>query len=338
MPVALIVALVTSLGAHALALFVPEIDLATVSDPLPVLLAEVKPPPLPPSPVTSPAPAAKPVAKPAAKGVVKDRLPQHRVKAPVLALAEAARPTEPTELPLSAAEAVTPPEPMPEPAGETLPVTAPAAATLPARGVIRYRVDRGDQGFAIGFSVHQWEVSDGAYRITAVTETSGLIAFFKPLRIEVESRGRLTAAGLVPEHFETRREGRATSEKVEFDWETMEVRIGDRPAQTLSVGAQDLLSYPYQLGLVADLAAVGSLPIATGKKYANFRLEVLADEDLEIPAGNFRSLHLRVPGVATTELWLAYDRALLPVKIQHLDRKGNLYVQVATTIEFSQEP
>jgi hypothetical protein len=42
--------------------------------------------------------------------------------------------------------------------------------------------------------------------------------------------------------------------------------------------------------------------------------------------------------VATTEIWLAYDRALLPVKIQHVDRKGNLYVQVATAIELSQEP
>jgi len=92
------------------------------------------------------------------------------------------------------------------------------------------------------------------------------------------------------------------------------------------------------LGLIADLASGGSLPIATGKKYANFQLEVVGDEDIEIPAGTFRSVHLRVPGVATTEIWLARDRALLPVKIQHVDRKGNLYVQVATAIELSQEP
>jgi hypothetical protein len=177
-----------------------------------------------------------------------------------------------------------------------------------------------------------------AYRITAVTETTGLVAFFKPLRIEVESRGRLTAAGLVPEHFVTRREGRATGESAEFDWDSMQLRMGNRPAQALSLGSQDLLSYPYQLGLIADLASGGSLPIATGKKYANFQLEVVGDEDIEIPAGTFRTLHLRVPGVATTEIWLAYDRALLPVKIQHVDRKGNLYVQVATAIELSQEP
>jgi hypothetical protein len=40
-----------------------------------------------------------------------------------------------------------------------------------------------------------------------------------------------------------------------------------------------------------------------------------------------------VPGVATTELWLAYDRAMLPIKVQHVDRKGNILVQVATAID-----
>jgi hypothetical protein len=42
--------------------------------------------------------------------------------------------------------------------------------------------------------------------------------------------------------------------------------------------------------------------------------------------------------VATTELWLAYDRSLLPVKVQHIDRKGALFVQLAVTIEVSPEP
>ena len=340
MPVVLIIAFATSLGAHALALFGPDIDLSTVSEP-PPLVVELKTPPAPP-----PLPPAKSEAKAAA---AKD--------SPIRSTASRRRPPAPAApLPLlteadspSATPAPMPsPEPLLEhqteqhmqPAVPSLPLSEPlpVASTLPARGLIRYRVDRGDQGFQIGFSIHEWEAADGSYRITAVSETTGLVAFFKPLRIEVESRGRLTAAGLVPEHFMTRREGRATGESAEFDWESMQLRMGNRPAQALSLGSQDLLSYPYQLGLIADLASSGSLPIATGKKYANFQLEVVGDEDIEIPAGTFRTLHLRVPGVATTEIWLAYDRALLPVKIQHVDRKGNLYVQVATAIELSQEP
>jgi hypothetical protein len=348
MPVVLIIAFAASLGAHALALFGPDIDLSTVSEP-PPLLVELKAPPAPPPP-----PPAKSEAKAAeANGnVVGSRATGRRPPAPAAPLPPSAE----AGFPLATAEPVPPPETMQEPMQEPMqereieqelapavPATplarrAPVASALPARGLIRYRVDRGDQGFQIGFSIHEWEAADGTYRITAVTETTGLVAFFKPLRIEVESRGRLTAAGLVPEHFVTRREGRATGESAEFDWDSMQLRMGNRPVQALSLGAQDLLSYAYQLGLVGDLASVGSMPIATGKKYANFQLEVVGDEDIEIPAGTFRSVHLRVPGVATTELWLARDRALLPVKIQHVDRKGNLYVQVATAIEFSQEP
>lgn len=227
-----------------------------------------------------------------------------------------------------------------ESAAEQLPAPAPPAAALlmPARGKISYRVDRGEQGFEIGRATHDWEIADGAYRITAVTETSGLVALFKPLRIELESRGRVTPAGLVPERFVTRRKGVETGEHADFDWQQMLLRVGNRPAQPLLPGTQDLLSFHYQLALRPDLVSGSVLPVATGKKYGQYRIEVVGDEDLETPAGNFRALHLRAPGVSTTELWLAYDRSLLPVKIQYVDRDGAVYVQTATAIELHQNP
>ena len=46
--------------------------------------------------------------------------------------------------------------------------------------------------------------------------------------------------------------------------------------------------------------------------------------------------HLRTPGERPTDLWLAYDYRLLPVKIRHVDNRGNAYVQVATEILFGQ--
>lgn len=346
MPVVLIIAFAASLGIHALALLAPDIDLS-VGGEAPVLVAELKAPPkVLPEPVakreetvvprnsremrrrpiaskrspqllarsTSPLPQPEPVPDPAPVPVPDP--------APVLASKTASEPDGEQE--------ITPPIPAAAP--------APAASRWPARGMIRYRVDRGDQGFEIGFSIHRWEVIDGAYRLTAVTETNGLVALFRPLRFEVESRGRLTAAGLLPEHVVTRQEGRETGTTADFDWDKMELRVGNRPARALLPGTQDVLSFAYQLGLIADLAAHSSLPIATGKAYANYRIEIVGDEEIETPAGTFRCLHLRVPGVATTELWLAYDRALLPVKVQHIDRKGALFVQLAVTIEVSQEP
>lgn len=340
MPIALITAVAASLAVHAMLLFIPEIDLATFSEP-PPLLAELKPPPATealvesrPKPKPAPTPPANRPAKRKARSPAPTPTPVLRV--PDSPLVPADTPTEPAIDPAA--------RPAPGSidklalAAPTPVVIEPPASRLPARGVIHYRVDRGDQGFMIGQSTHDWVVADGVYRITAVTETNGLVALFKPFRIELESRGTVTAAGLVPERFSTRRKGRATGEHAEFDWVQMLVQVGKRPAQALSPGAQDLLSFHYQLGLLADLATGSVLPVATGKKYELYRLEVVGDEEVETPAGTFRSLHLRVPGVSTTELWLAYDRSLLPVKILHTDNEGAVYVETATSIELSQEP
>ncbi len=337
----LLIAVAASLGVHAWLLFAPEFDLLPFLEP-PPLHAELKPAPAIETPLEPP-PKAAPTA--ASKRPAKHR----QARAP-------ARPPKPAPVlkahasPLALAAPAIDPPPSTEPAAAaigplalaTTPSAAaegmPGASRLPARGTIRYRVDRGDQGFMIGQSTHDWVVVDGVYRITAVTETNGLVALFKPFRIELESRGTVTAAGLVPAQFSSRREGRANGEQAEFDWQQMQVHVGQRPPQALSTGAQDLLSFPYQLGLLPDLASGTLMPVATGKKYEQYRFEVVGDEDVETPAGSFRSLHLRVDGVSPTELWLAYDRSLLPVKILHTDHKGAIFVEIATSIELSEEP
>ncbi|WP_300320057.1 DUF3108 domain-containing protein [Accumulibacter sp.] len=336
MPIALIIAFAASLGMHALLLFGPDVDLSTASEP-PPLQAELLPPAATePPPVPPPKPAAS-----VARSRTARRKPHPPVAPkPVLSVPDSpagisqAAPAPDAAAP-AAASGLPGESPLPAPAAMALPAPAPLMA---ARGTIHYRVDRGDQGFAIGRATHDWQIIDGAYRITAVTETSGLVALFKPLRIELESRGQLTPEGLLPERFVTRRKGVETSERADFDWPQRQVRVGNKPPQALRRGAQDLLSFHYQLGLLPEVISGSMLSIATGKKYEQYRIEVLGDEDVETPAGSFRCLHLRVPGVSTTELWLAYDHRRLPVKIQHTDRDGAIYVQTATAIEMSQEP
>jgi len=334
MPLALIFAFAASLGVHALALFGTDIDLSTTPAP-PVITAELQPLP-------RPKPPAEPPAKPEHKAAPKAKAVRPHGAPPASASPVLSTPESPVAVPPSASSAGEPAETPGQSAAPVAPAApkpeaAPAESRLPARGMIRYRIDRGDRGFAVGVSTHDWAFADGAYRITAVTETSGLAALFKPLRIELESRGRLTAEGLQPERFMIRRDGSETNEKAQFDWAQMQLRIGNGAAQPLSRGAQDLLSFHYQLGFLPHPEAGKTLPIATGKKYENYRLESLGDEEIEIPAGKFRTLHLRAPGDNTTELWLAYDYLLLPVKIRHLDRDGDSFVQVATEIRLSKE-
>lgn len=207
-----------------------------------------------------------------------------------------------------------------------------ATRGLPAHGRILYRVDRGDREFEIGRAVSEWEISDDRYVLRLQMETTGLVWLFKSYRIEMESRGWLTATGLRPEYFSIRRNDQAAKERATFDWAQMQVSVADKPPQALDPGAQDLLSFNFHLGFMPDSRVATHLPIVTGKKYAIYPLAVVGDEEIELPMGRVRTLHVRSAGEHTTELWLAYDYFLLPVKIRHVDREGGSFVQVATGI------
>ncbi len=316
MPFALIFAFAASLGIHAAALFGADIDLSTEPESMP-LVAELRP---------MPKPQVEQEAKPPKRDVVKPK-PQQKSEAtpsatPVLSVPDASS---------SAATTFNAPAP-----AAPVPSATEVVSRMPDRGKIRYRVDRGDSNFEIGFAQHEWEIIDGRYRLSSVLETTGLVWLFKAYRMDMESRGQMTAEGLRPDSFSIRRNGQETKEKAAFDWEKMTVRVGDRADQALAYGAQDLLSFNYQLGFMPHPEVGTTLPIATGRKYGVYRLEVLGDEEIEVPAGLMRTLHLRAPGVNTTELWLAYDYLLLPVKIRHVDAKGDSFVQMATEIQVGQ--
>jgi len=337
MPVVLILAFVASLGIHAALMFGPEIELSSEVE-TPPLMAELRPMPLPPPQLDAPAKPAKPSRPKAARR----KIAPVTSASPVLSTtAQSPLSTPDNAAPAALASAsvaepapaiIAPPvEPVVEPAG------APAVARLPPRGMIRYRVDRGDSNFEIGFAQHEWSIAEGRYRLTSVAETTGIVWLFKSIRVEMESRGLITAEGLRPEAFAILRDGRPTKETADFDWNAMTVRVADHAEQPLDEGAQDLLSFNYQLGYLPQLAAGSTLHIATGKKYDVYPLEVLGDEVIELPAGDMRTLHLRAPGNNTTELWLAYEYLLLPVKIRYVDAKGDSFVQVATKIQVGDE-
>ena len=340
MPFALILAVVASLGIHATLLFGPDFDLATEPETVP-LLAELRPLQRPPADAeTAPAAARPPTVKPkTAQRRRTSGAPKSASETPVLSVpgTSAALASEPELSPEAIALSPTAPLVATAP---TLTAAAqpapPAEPRLPRRMRIRYRVDRGDSNFEIGFAEHDWQIEDGRYRLHSVVETTGIVWLFKSLRVEMDSRGTLTAAGLRPESFAVVRDGHPTRENAAFDWERMTVRVGGRAEQAVAPGAQDLLSFNYQLGFLPDLHSGSTLPIVTGKKYGIYRLQVLGDEQIELPAGSLRTLHLRAPGENTTELWLAYDYLLLPVKIRYLDAKGDSFVQVATQIQLSQ--
>ena len=344
MPVALRWAFAASLLIHAAALFWSD-GRQTVESPPSILTAELRPMPKAEVPaVETVARQATEQPKPTPRRA--ERRPQtvpKPVKTPPATPPEAEPPiaTAVAEAPAAEQESVA----ASDVPGEVVPVATPesivpeaaneaAIRDFPSQGRIVYRVDRGDAGFQIGISRQEWQVADGTYRLHSVSETVGLAWLVRSVKQEADSRGKMTARGFVPESYAVLRNGRETSEKALFDWENQIVDVGRRRA-SLDAGAQDFLSFAYQLGFADPSASGMSMPIATGKKYGVYRLENLGDEEITIPLGKMRTAHFRAAGI-DAELWLAYEYSLLPVKIRFIDNKGDTYVQVATTIELGQ--
>jgi len=324
----LVAALVASLILHLLALFSPELSIfPTVSEP--------QAQPLQARLVAAPEPLKPPKAIPKKKAPPQvpqapSSKSQAQPEAPVLAVDRPSNVNTP-DLPVPAES--TGPAPGVAAASEE-PVAEPSVQgePFPPRGEIVYKVFRGDKGLEVGRAIHRWEVAEGRYRLYSLTETSGLIALFRSVSLEAESEGRIGPRGLQPERYRVRHDGKEGDEGAVFDWESHQVKIGNRPPVALVPGSQDLLSLHYHLAYLRGLEFGAAFYVATGKKYERYAFDSLGEEELDLPAGHFRVLHLQALSTTRTELWLALDHLLLPVKVRHTDKKGDVYEQVASVV------
>jgi hypothetical protein len=227
------------------------------------------------------------------------------------------------------AEAETPPTAPPLEASEPQPKPAPLLARrLPRRGEITYELYLGNNKFNVGRTQQAWELNDDSYRLSSVSETTGLVGRFVRQRLAYESRGKLTANGLRPEHFTTQRvrSGRSEDAAADFDWSAMTAMIGNpQRGVALLADAQDLVSFMYQLGLLPLAPGRIELPITNGWKLERYELEIGGEEQLQTPFGTLRAVpvkQVRRPGQESIELWLAAGYRWLPVRIRFFDREG----------------
>ncbi len=314
MPIVFAFALAGSLALHAVALFGTDVSLFGGGSEPPGLQAEIQPPP-----AANPAPQAAPLVKPVTKPAKSQTLATHKT------------------VPLADTETTTGPVQKNErdmPSTASVAVSVPAEPMLPARGMIRFVILKESLSLQVGRAEHHWEFAgDGSYRLSGITETSGLAALLKPLRLEVESRGQMVAGGLQPVTFRSLKNGKETQENADFDWSTATVRLArDGSEREIAAGTQDILSLNYQLAYLGTLAEGTRIGVVTGKKYERYALDSLGEEAIETPAGRFRTLHLRAMTDTTTEIWIALDHHRLPVKIRFTDKKGESFEQVATDI------
>jgi hypothetical protein len=216
-------------------------------------------------------------------------------------------------------------------------VVAPIDIALPKVARIWYRVIYGANGFIVGAAFQELRQDGSVYSVRSSAETTGIVSLFKPASIVNISEGEIVDGGFRPREFRVERSGRA--EVARFDWESGRGTLPNGRQIELRPGTQDMLSMFCQLALMPTNVAVISIPVVTSKVVERYDFTVLGEEKIMTPRGERMTLHLRntqANGTENTEVWLGLDDAHLPIRIQHTDRKGDTFEQIAERIEFEE--
>ena len=240
------------------------------------------------------------------------------------------------------------PTPALQPAPEILALAQPAVPVkalepqafpveaLPPRVEIEYLLT---SAFADGRATYRWEREGDEYRISGEAEAEGFFTLFLEGRIVQESRGRVGTAGLRPERFSEQRPN-ASEEGLTFDWDGRTVtfkRGTDTRTTPLADNTVDWLSMIFQLAHVPPSAEAHELQVFTQRRMYRFHLKVLGIEQIDIPLGRVRALHLRHEDPAkegSVDVWLGVDQHYLPVKLRYPVARNRLMVdQVATRVD-----
>jgi hypothetical protein len=230
--------------------------------------------------------------------------------------------------------------PPPGDAMVTAPQPAPDSSRFPVEGLpdrlsIDYRLT---SALVDAHAAYHWSREGDAYRITGEGEAVGFFSLFLEGRIQQESRGTVTAAGLRPDRFVESKPGTA-QEGLDFDWPDHKVTFEygeNRKTSPLTDDTVDWLSMIFQLAHVPPPSEAESMQIKvfTQRRLYDFHLKVLGEEEIDIPMGRVRALHLRHVDAAdgqVVDVWLGIDQHYLPVKMRYPVARNRLMVEQAAT-------
>jgi len=195
-------------------------------------------------------------------------------------------------------------------------------------------------GTRVAVANETFEAKDGYYRIVSESHAVGVLALLAPHPLRVASSGRLTGAGLVPLHYESRRgEEDPRRIRAEFDWKGAQLKVarsGRNETLPLPPGTQDQLSIMYQFMFLApDRQQVLALSRTNGRRLEQHRYTVETGVEIETPLGRMATVHLvkeHQPNEEGVEIWLAPQHRYLPVKTLVVEEDGVRYEQVITRL------
>ena len=196
-------------------------------------------------------------------------------------------------------------------------------------------------GALIGVMQDAFDIRDNRYQIISETHAIGVLALVQRRPARVTSSGEVDRSGLRPLAFEaTRGNSDARRAKADFDWPAHTLTLThDGRVDTIKLppGTQDRLSVMYQfLFLAPEQLRNLKFAMTNGRKLDQYRYAIGPDTALDTPLGRLAVMHLvkqQAPGDTGTEIWLARDHAMLPVKMRIIEDDGSRFEQIITRID-----
>ena len=191
--------------------------------------------------------------------------------------------------------------------------------------------------FADGRAVYEWEREGDKYVISGEAEAVGFFTLFLEGRILQETRGTITEQGLRPERFVETKPG-SPPEGLEFDWGGHKVTFdkgGDKRIDDLKGNTVDWLSMIFQLAAKPPKGpGAFDMSVFTQRRMYQFRLRVVGEEEIELPIGKVKTLHLRHVNEEKDErvdVWLGVDHHYMPVKMRYPVARNRVMVEQTAT-------
>ena len=317
----LLVALALSLALHlAWSLWPVQPDSEPDGTALTATLEQMPPPP---TPAASPPPA--PATKPAAVKPRPRRSARTLEKPPVIAVPDSSSdvampPPAPPETDAAPKRAGAPPDASAQSAGASAAdAIAQPAVVLPPRLDLAYKVFFGTRGFMIGDATYRFEHTGDRYRISTIGQARGLAALFVRGTGKVESRGRITPAGLEPYEFAIERGSPDKREVAFFDWDARNVVLHDGSTAPLDAPAFDPLTILWQPYFSPPNRDDQTFSLATTRKVTRYTLSLEGEETIAWPRGEVvtQRWHRKSPdGNTEAWFWLAPSMHYIPIKMR----------------------
>lgn len=206
-----------------------------------------------------------------------------------------------------------------------------AQSAPPVQIEIAYRMLR--NGSHVADVITRLEHDAKTYTLTETWHGRGIFALLG--EAQRTSRGRVDDEGLRPEAFVDLRRGDPWGEAI-FDWRAKTVTLrhkGESRQEPLDKPVQDRLSVLFGFAFRFPTDNPFTLYTTDGRGISTNVYDAAGHERLTTPAGEFDALKLVKrkdgPDDRSTEIWLAADRYLLPVKVVVTEKDGERLEQLA---------